>query len=34
MEKTLAEVKFVLENRKKENPEETFKFLACGLTSR
>jgi DNA excision repair protein ERCC-2 len=34
MEKTIKELKFVIENRKKENPTENFNILAVGLSAR
>ncbi|EAS01088.2 DNA repair helicase (macronuclear) [Tetrahymena thermophila SB210] len=34
MEKTIEEVKFILDNRKQEKPEEQFKFLCTGLSAR
>lgn len=34
MEKTIEEVKFILDHRKKEKPEEEFKFLCTGLSAR
>lgn len=34
MEKTINEVKVVLNTRRQENPGDPFKYLAVGLTSR
>lgn len=34
MEKTIEEVKFILEERRKEKPNEAFKFLCTGLSAR